>query len=209
MKIWFHCVQAAAQGGETPLVDCRRVYQLLRPELRERFEQRRIMYVRNYKEGLDVSWEHFFGTDRREEVERQCREAGIEFEWKHENDLQTRKITAAVRRHPKTGEAVFFNQMQLHHISCLTAAVRESLHRLFKAEELPRNVYYGDGSPIETEVMAEIGEAYERAVVAFPWQQGDILMLDNMMVAHGRNSFTGKRKIVVAMGEMIHENDLS
>ncbi|HEV2801334.1 MAG TPA: amino acid adenylation domain-containing protein [Pyrinomonadaceae bacterium] len=209
VRIWFHCVQAATEGGETPIVDCRRVYQILRPELRERFERRGLMYVRNYTEGLDVSWERFFGTDSREEVERQCLAAGIEFEWRRENDLQTRKRTAAVRRHPQTGEVVFFNQVQLHHISCLDAAVRESLLSLFKADELPRNVYYGDGKPIEDEVMAEVGAAYERAVVAFPWQPGDILMLDNMLVAHGRYSYTGQRKIVVAMGEMIHENALT
>jgi alpha-ketoglutarate-dependent taurine dioxygenase len=208
MRIWFHCVQAATTGGETPIVDCRRVYQNLRPELRERFAGRGLMYVRNYTEGLDVSWERFFGTDQREEVERQCRAAGIEFVWRRANDLQTRKRTAAVRRHPQTGEVVFFNQVQLHHISCLDAAVRESLLSLFKADELPRNVYYGDGQPIEDEVMAEVGEAYERAVVAFAWQPGDILMLDNMLAAHGRNSYTGQRKIVVAMGEMIHEDAL-
>jgi len=68
---------------------------------------------------------------------------------------------------------------------------------------LPRNVYYGDGSPIEDSVMAEINAVYQQAQVSFPWQQGDVLMLDNMLAAHGRNSYKGARKIVVAMGEII------
>ena len=80
--------------------------------------------------------------------------------------------------------------------------MRESLTALFREEDLPRNVYYGDGTPIEESVMQEIGVAYDRATVAFPWQQGDILMVDNMLVAHGRKPFSGARKIVVAMGEM-------
>jgi hypothetical protein len=73
---------------------------------------------------------------------------------------------------------------------------------LFREENLPRNVYYGDGSPIEYSVLEEIQAIYREATVSFPWQQGDVLMLDNMLVAHSRNSYVGSRKIVVAMGEM-------
>ena len=48
---------------------------------------------------------------------------------------------------------------------------------------------------------AERGKPHEQAV-AFPWERGDILMLDNMLVAHGRKPFTGPRKILVGMAEM-------
>ena len=39
-------------------------------------------------------------------------------------------------------------------------------------------------------------------------QEGDILMLDNMLSAHGRNPYTGPRKILVTMGEMFAAEDL-
>jgi alpha-ketoglutarate-dependent taurine dioxygenase len=71
----------------------------------------------------------------------------------------------------------------------------------FSLNDLPYNTYYGDGSPIEDEVVDEIREAYRQETVAFPWQAGDVLMMDNMLVAHGRNPFSGTRKILVAMGE--------
>lgn len=74
---------------------------------------------------------------------------------------------------------------------------------LFGEQRLPRNVYYGDGTSIEDSVIAEINEVYHQAETSFPWQQGDILMLDNMLAAHGRYPYVGQRKIVVAMGEMI------
>jgi len=207
-KIWFFCVQPAQQGGETPIVDCRKVFKLLAPKLRERFEQKQLMYVRNYTDGLDVSWQDFFHTTDKIMVENYCRQAGMDFEWLSENGLRTRKVRSAVTKHPKTGEQVFFNQLQLHHVSCLETAVRESLLSTFGEENLPRNVYYGDGSPIEDSVMAEIGAIYEEAKVSFPWQQGDVLMLDNMLTAHGRNPYVGLRKIVVAMGEMIHSENI-
>ena len=203
LKIWFFCVQPAPKGGETPILDCRKVYQLLDPKLRERFEQKQLMYVRNYIEGLDVSWQDFFHTTDKTEVENYCRQAGIDFEWLDNNGLKTRKIRPAVAKHPKTGELVFFNQLQLHHVSCLDPAVRQSLLSVFGENKLPRNVYYGDETPIEESVMQEIGAIYRKAQVSFPWQQGDILMLDNMLTAHSRNPYVGSRKIVVAMGELI------
>jgi amino acid adenylation domain-containing protein len=203
MKIWFFCVQPAQQGGETPIVDCRKIYQLLDPKLREKFAQKQIMYVRNYTDGLDVSWKDFFQTEDKSVVEEYCRQAGMEFEWKAGNNLRTRKIRPAIAQHPKTKEMVFFNQLPLHHISCLDAATRASLLSVFGEENLPRNVYYGDGTPIEDSVMEEIQAVYAQAAVSFPWQAGDILMLDNMLAAHSRNPFIGSRKIVVAMGEMI------
>ncbi|MEG4530220.1 amino acid adenylation domain-containing protein [Microcoleus sp. D2_18a_D3] len=206
MKIWFFCVQPAQQGGETPIVDCRKIYQLLDPKLREKFAQKQIMYVRNYTDGLDVSWKDFFKTEDKSVVEEYCRQAGMEFEWKAGNNLRTRKIRPAIAQHPKTGEMVFFNQLPLHHISCLDAATRASLLSVFGEENLPRNVYYGDGTPIEDSVMEEIQAVYRQAAVSFPWQAGDILMLDNMLAAHSRNPFIGARKIVVAMGEMIPES---
>jgi len=205
MKIWFYCLKAPRTGGETPIVDCRRVYQLLSPSIRDLFSEKGIRYVRNFTEGLDVSWSDFFRTTQREELEKQCAERGIEWKWQNNNELQTSKVRPAVAQHPKTGEIVFFNQLQLHHASCLEPSVRESLLNTVGEERLPRNVYFRDGSSIEDALMAEVDAVYQQAKVSFSWQDGDIMMLDNMLAAHGRNPFEGERKIVVALGEMCHE----
>src|SRR6185503_18963441 len=53
MRIFFHCLEPAARGGETPLVDGRRVLAGLRPELRESIRRRRLMYVRHFIPGVD------------------------------------------------------------------------------------------------------------------------------------------------------------
>ncbi len=209
MKIWFYCMKAAEKGGETPIVDCRAIYRRLGSGLRQKFSEKGLLYVRNYTEGLDVSWQSFYRTDERSRVEGLCRQAGTEFEWKGGNGLRTRQRCPAVIRHPQTGEMAFFNQLQLHHVSCLEPAVRESLSSLMREEDLPRNVYYGDGSRIEDSVMEEISSIYREKAVAFPWQPGDVLMLNNMLVAHSRNPYVGPRKIVVAMGEMVNKDEIS
>lgn len=208
LKQSFFCVQAAQEGGETPIVDCRKMCERLRPELREKFQEQALMYVRNFTPGFDVSWQDFFHTEDKAAVEETCRQHGVEWDWTSDGGLRTRQACPAIIKHPKTGDRVFFNQIQLHHISYLEPAVRNSLIEVLGIERVPRNVYFGDGSPIDDETAAEIGELYERTSVRFPWRNGDLLMLDNMLVAHARLPFAGPRKIVVAMGEMVNQRDV-
>ncbi len=207
MKIWFFCVQAAQKGGKTPIVDCRKAYQRLNPRLRQHLQDKQLMYVRNFTDGLDVSWQQFFQTADRAAVESECRRHQMQVEWTARG-LRTRQIRPAVLQHPKTEDWLLFNQIQLHHVNYLKPAVRQSLLSVLEEANLPRHVYYGDGSPIEETVLAELDAVYEYSKTQFAWQEQDVLMLDNMLAAHGRNSFEGPRKIVVTMGEMISDRDL-
>lgn len=201
MKIWFFAVTPAAEGGETPIADVRRVYDRIDPRLRERFERKGWMLVRNFGDGLGLPWQASFHTDDRAEVEDYFRRSDIEFEWKEGDRLRTRQVRPAVVRHPRTGEPVWFNHAAFWHVSSLHGEVREAMLAVFGEDELPYNTYYGDGSKIEESVIEELREAYRQETVAFPWRRGDLLMLDNMLVAHGRNPFSGERRILVAMGE--------
>jgi len=201
MKIGFLSLQCAASDGETPICDSRRVYKRIPADVRERFAHRGLMYVHNYGSGSDPSWQDLFQTISKSDVENYCRHAGIEFEWLSANRLRTRQIRQAVARHPRTGEMVWFNQAQLYHVSRLPADVREALLSIFNEDELPRNVFYGDGTPIEASDLDRICEVYELEKIIFRWHEEDVLLLDNMLAAHGRNPFTGERKVVVGMAE--------
>ena len=33
-------------------------------------------------------------------------------------------------------------------------------------------------------------------MVEFPWQRGDVVLLDNVLAVHARNAFTGPRKVM-------------
>lgn len=207
LKIWFYCVKAAEQGGETPIADSHKVYQRIDPAIRERFAEKKVMYVRNYGHGIDLPWETVFQTDDRSEVEAFCRANQIAFEWLSPEHLRTRQVCQAVARHPKTGRPLWFNQAHLFHVSSLKPEVRDALLAVLAEEDLPRNTYYGDGAPIEPEVLEHIRDAFQQEMVVFPWQEGDLMMLDNMAVAHGRSPFVGSRKTVVGMAEAFTSED--
>lgn len=201
LRIWFHCVTASPEGGATPLADSRAIYRALDPALRDRFAQRGLRYVRNFGNGLDLPWSKVFNTEDRSAVEAYCRDHAIDFEWKEDGELRTSQLCQAVARHPRTGEDVWFNQAHLFHVSALDAVEREVLLDTVGEDELPRNVYFGDGSPIPDEELDAVRAVLAAEKVTFPWQAGDVLMLDNMLIMHGREPYAGPRKVVVAMAE--------
>ncbi|MGH0593689.1 amino acid adenylation domain-containing protein [Bacillus pretiosus] len=200
-KIWFYCHTAAVEGGATPIGDSRKVYELIDPIIRETFEKKKVMYVRNYGTGLDLSWQQAFQTEDKVEVEEYCKQQNIEFEWLNENRLRTRQVRQAIVVHPKTGEKIWFNQAHLFHVSNLPGDVRKSLLAVVEEEDLPRNAFYGDGTEIEEDILESIREAYRQVEVSFPWEQGDMMLLDNMLMTHGRAPFKGERKVMVSMSD--------
>lgn len=201
-KILFCCVKPAETGGETPVVDSREVFRRLDPKLREPFVEKGVMYVRNYGTGAGLDWQTVFQTSDRAEVEERCRANRMQLEWKPGNLLRTSCVRPAVVPHAETGELCWFNQAQHWHVACLDDETRESVQALFGEADLPRSCYYGDGTPIEDSVMHEILAVYRELEVCFPWQAGDVIALDNVLAAHGRNAFTGERKLLVALGDM-------
>ncbi|HYO13412.1 MAG TPA: TauD/TfdA family dioxygenase [Thermoanaerobaculia bacterium] len=201
LKIFFLCETPSETGGETPIADCRRVLAQIDQKIRDRFVEKGWMYVRNFGDGFGLDWQEVFQTSDRAQVEEHCRRSGIEVEWREGGRLRTRAVRPAMTRHPRTGEDVWFNHATFFHVSTLVPEVREELLREFAESDLPTNTYYGDGSPIEPEVLDHLREAYRAATVAFPWQQGDLLLLDNMLVAHARAPYTGSRKVLVGMAE--------
>lgn len=199
LKIFFCCVTAAQQGGETPICDVRRVYQRIPASVRERFEQKGVMYVRNFSNDIGLSWKTVFQTEDRAKVEQYCQNAGYQFEWLDSGRLRTRRIAPAVATHPQTGDRVWFNHAAFFHVSTLEPAVRDALRAQFAEEDLPNQTYYGDGTPIEDTALDAIRGAYYAETIKFSWQPGDVLVLDNMLAAHGRTPYAGPRKILVGM----------
>lgn len=201
LKLYFSCVTAPEQGGETPIANSRNILARIDQRVRERFTEKNVLYIRNYNDGFGLTWQTVFQTEDKSVVEKYCRENHIEFEWKTGDRLRTRQLRQAVAQHPLTGDLVWFNHAAFFHVSTLEPMIRDVLLEGFKEEDLPFNTYYGDGSRIEPPVLDELREAYKQETVSFLWQRSDVLMLDNMLTAHGRAPYTGARKILAGMSD--------
>jgi alpha-ketoglutarate-dependent taurine dioxygenase len=201
LKIMFFCVTAPQEAGETPIADVRRVFARIPENVRDRFAHDGWMLVRNFGTGYGLPWQTAFQTEDKEEVDRHCRANGIQTEWLSGNRLRIRQRRIAIRKHPVTGEAVWFNHATFFHISTLAPEIRAELQAELAEEDFPYNTYYGDGSRIEPEVLDILRDAYQQETIKFSWQEHDLLLLDNMLAAHGRSAFRGPRKIIVGMTE--------
>ena len=199
LHLYFYCDTPSLTGGETPLGDTRKLLARIDPAVREALTRRKIMYVRNYGDGMGLPWQTAFQTDRPDEVEAYCRKIGIEVEWKPDGRLRTRQVGPAQIRHPRTGEPVWFNHATFFNALTLPESLRDALLAEFGPEDLPQNTFYGDGAPIEPETVAHLQDAYREVMVEFPWQRGDVVLLDNVLAVHARNAFTGPRKVMTAM----------
>jgi alpha-ketoglutarate-dependent taurine dioxygenase len=192
----FHCAQPAEQGGATMLADCREVLERVPEEIRAAFAVRSWKYVRNLRASAGLSWQLVFQTTSRDDVEAYCASSGVVLQWTNDGAR-----ISAVR--PATLElaegSVWFNHIAAFHLSTLPDDVARSLHRLYAAEDLPVNTYFGDDGPIADDVVEAIRVAYRQATVDINWQRGDLAVIDNQKVAHGRRAYLGSRKVFVVL----------
>lgn len=199
LTVAFCCLEPAAEGGETPIASMRAVSALAGQDLMDEFEARRVEYVRHYHEGVDLSWQSVFQTGERAQVDQYCAANGIRSEWLDNKLLRTSGTVQGTARHPVTGERVFFNQAHLFHVSSLGAMHAEALLAMYGIDRLPRHARFGDGAEIPGAALQHVRAAFQKSAVSFPWQQGDVLVLDNMAYAHGRRPFKGKRQVLAAL----------
>jgi len=199
----FGCLVAPESGGATPVADCREVLRALPAELVEKFRASGWKLIRNYGEHLSLDWRTAFGTSSREDVERYCAENLISCHWGPGDALRTEQVRSALITHPGTGEEVWFNHAAFWNEWSLDPDVREVLTDEFGAGGLPFVTTFGDGEPISEHDAATLNAAYDKALTRETWQPGDLLVVDNVLSTHGRESFHGARKIVVAMGQPV------
>ncbi|MGF1739616.1 TauD/TfdA family dioxygenase [Vibrio profundum] len=197
--LMFFSITVAEEGGYTPLADSGRILARLNRDILSRMEEYGILYVRNYHENLDLSWQEVFQTEIKEDVESYCLNNEIDFEWINSGEqLRTKQKSKFTLVHPETNEQVWFNQSNLFHISALGKAGGE-LRTQLGLDNVPRNCYFGNGEEIPNEFMEKINEAIHAETFSFPWKKGDILLVDNIRMTHGRTTFSGQRKVAVAM----------
>ncbi|SDW73972.1 TauD/TfdA family dioxygenase [Lysobacter enzymogenes] len=199
----FCCLQAPDSGGATPIADVRKVLSAVPPELAQRFRRHGWLLLRNYNSQVSLPWTTSFATTERAEVEAYCEQHLISATWNDDDSLTTRQYRPAVVAHPVTGEEVWFNHVAFWNSFSLDEELREVLVENYGPTGLPFETFLGDGSALSADEVAALNQAYDRYTCRESWQRGDVMVVDNILCSHGREAYTGQRRVVVAMGEPI------
>ncbi len=198
LRLVFCCAIPAAQGGGTPVVDMRRLRERLPTSFKARVERQGLLYRRRFLPGLDQPWQQVFGSDDPQVVAALCRQRGEDCCFEGPG-VRVQRRAQPLRVHPETGEEVFFSQLLLHHPRLLPPEVREAAVLLFGPEALPRDLRYGDGSPLCDDLVDEIAGLHHELALRFDWQAGDVLVIDNLLASHAREPYQGARQHFVAL----------
>lgn len=203
----FACLTAAAAGGATPVADCRKVLRELPPRLVDRMRISGWTLTRNYSGLVSLDWPTAFGTQDRDEVAAYCADNRIAWQWQPDGTLRTGQLRPGIITHPQTRQEAWFNHLAFWNEWSLDPDIRAALIEEFGPDGLPFSTGFGDGEPLTEPDVAVLNAAYATATVREPWQPGDVMLVDNLLCAHGRDPFRGDRKIAVAMGEPVDVAD--
>ncbi|WP_432092056.1 non-ribosomal peptide synthetase [Streptomyces sp. NRRL F-5630] len=198
----FACVTAPDSGGRTNVSDSQQVLAALPPEVTAAFAEHGWLLRRAYH-GVGLSWHEAFGSTERAAVDAYCSEAAVEATWSADGHLYTRQRRAAVVPHPRTGAPCWFNQIAFLNGLTLEPAVREYLTDVYGPGGLPFDTAVGDGTPVTADMVEKIDAVYDRFTVGEPWQEGDVLLVDNIRTAHAREPYEGDREIAVVLGDPV------
>jgi alpha-ketoglutarate-dependent taurine dioxygenase len=216
-RIAFYCQVPPEPGryGETIIADTRAIYNRMERSVRDKFERLGVRYIREYRDrpgrfGFDLSWQMVFETSDKDEVARVCRDNGAEIEWFGDGSVRVCNWRPAVIDHPVIGERTWAN---CSGAATLRGTVKEILwnggpfrylHAWFyramyaMQSKIAFSLAYGDGTPIPNQDIEAVCEAQDREKVCFQWRHGDLLILDNWLVSHGRALLRGGRRNILA-----------
>lgn len=196
--LFFFCDIAPPEGGETPLVLSNEIYKAMtkrEEKFVEEVEETGVVYNRVLPEDDDPTspigrgWKSTYQTNDKEEVEKKCKEQGTTFEWLQNGCLRTRTATLpAVRTDERTGQKTWFNSIIAAYLGW--EDVRNDRRKA---------VTFPDGREMPASAMNSLEEVFETLAIAFKWQKGDVVMIDNKLVLHSRKSFKPPRRILACL----------
>lgn len=210
-RIAFYCRMPSVTGGETFLADMRAVTRRIDPRLRDAVEARGVLYTRNFRapdvsvghpvlDAFHKTWTDAFSTDDPQRAFADCKGMGLTPAWLDDGSLSVAYRAPGLIDHPQTGERLWFNQIATQTLNRENTGDRFALYEQYYANRpRPYCTTYGDGGAIPEALVSSLYPVLSEQTVAFAWSHGDVLLIDNFRTAHGRNAYTGRRDVQVAL----------
>ena len=196
-QLFFFCEQAPTKGGATPIGRSDLTLAALeqtRPDFVAKLRSSGVRYRNAMPESADLasgqgrSWRDTLNVSNRKQAEQRLTDLGYNFRWLGDGGLSVQTPVLPAVDEFGRGKDVFFNQIVAAAAGWTNA----------ESDEEPR-LCYGDYSRIDQEDLdAAIAACYEHTV-DLEWQTGDIALLDNLKVMHGRRPFSGSRSILASL----------
>jgi len=188
--MWFYCVQPANENGETLLCDGVELYNQLSDKAKSFFKNNKINYIRSYADG---EWQLWANTDSMDDVKQYCKDNNLVLTINDDNSITTQSIKSAVVKPRWTDHDAFVNSILLVLWQEDAVGTKRSIVRM------------EDGSKIPDDILAEIKNVSERLTREVKWEPGQIVMVDNTRMLHGRRSFEDtNREIYVRMSRSVN-----
>ncbi|UJR07171.1 hypothetical protein I4U23_011459 [Adineta vaga] len=204
--IFFYCQLPPDEGagGETPIGNSAAIYNAIDAHIRQDFIDKQLLYITNLPSktngiSLGKSWQDTYQTESKKDVEIFLKDKDIQFKWLTDDRLRTIRRIEGIRKHQDTDEMVWCNHAHLFHPTDLNISTRQTLQKRLEPLDMPKNCFFGNGDMIPDTSLDHIRQVLKQHEIKWPWKKGDILVLDNLRTAHGRASFHGERRILVAM----------
>ena len=198
-RLFFYCHRAAASGGATPLCRSDRLLEALAqedPGFVEQLSERGLRYTTvmpcddDADSGQGRSWRSTLSVEDLSGAEDRLRALGYDWQWLDNGSLRatTPRLPAVIER--SDGRRVLYNQLIAAWLGW--PGVRE---------DPARALSFGDGSPLPLPGLRRMAELAERFTVDLAWQDGDVALVDNRLVMHGRRPYSGdrRRQVLVAL----------
>lgn len=209
-RIAFFCQKPADVGGETIIGSARELTKRIPAALREKLERLGVRSIRNFAPAgssreMAVTdhpdkrgWDEVFDTDSKEEVERACADMGMTPIWNEDGTLTLVSELEPLERHPRTGEPLYRTQTHTNR-TFERGDLKAVTQQLRASQKMPSGHSFRNGEPMSDEEADAIDRIYRDITIAWPWQSGDVMILDNLQVHHGRNPYSGSRNVQVAL----------
>jgi hypothetical protein len=195
------CLIPSISGGQTQIADVNKVLSKIDPKIVSEFKQRNgWKLIRNFGMGFGPTVADGFGMTDIKEIKQNCVERDIEMQVIAPEHVRTNQYRRAVRPHPATGMELWFNHIVFWHTSSMPKAYFKFMSQQYAIEEFPYATMFGDGTVIPDQYTQNIRQAYSDSETCFDWEKGDVMLVDNFRVAHGRKPYEGDRSIIVSMG---------